>query len=110
MKSLKRTQVGIFKLEESITLAQLEALRDENRIDEKLYAVDSLFMENPALHAKEEAIRLLDNGNSIYPNQTKEGVKHPEGAWVRVYGGERFYGIFAYEEKTHRYKPVKMFL
>ena len=110
MKSLKRTQVGIFKLEDSITLAQLEMLRDENRITDKLHAVDSLFMECSALHAKEEVIRLLDNGNSIYPNQTQEGKKYPEGEWVRVYGGERFYGIFSYEEKTHRYKPVKMFL
>lgn len=110
MQSLKRTRVGIFKIEDSITLAQLEKLRDEDRILEKLYSVDSLFEECPALHAKQEAIRLLDNGNSIYPNQTVEGRKHPEGEWVRVYGGDRFYGIFAYEEKTHRYKPVKMFL
>ena len=110
MKSLKRTQVGIFKIEDSITLAQLEELRDADRITDKLYAVDSLFMECPALHAKPEMIRLLENGNSIYPNQTLEGKKYPEGEWVRVYGAERFFGIFAYEEKTHRYKPVKMFL
>ena len=110
MQSLVRTKVGIFKLENAITLAELEQLRDEDRIDEKLYAVDSIFGECPVLHAKEEAIRLLENGNSFYPNQMEEKKTYPSGQWVRVYGKERFFGIYAYDSETRRYKPVKMFL
>ena len=110
MQSLMRTKVGIFKLENAITLAELEQLRDEDRIGEKLYAVDSIFGECPALHAKEETIRLLENGNSFYPNQMEEKKTYPSGQWVRVYGKERFFGIYAYDSETRRYKPVKMFL
>lgn len=110
MQSLERTKVGIFKEEDAITLAQLEMLRDEDRISEKLYEVDSIFGECPALHAKEETIRLLENGNSFYSNQVEEKKTYPEGMWVRVYGNKRFFGIYAYDSVTHRYKPVKMFL
>ena len=110
MQSLLRTKVGIFKLEDAISLTELERLRDEERISEKLYAVDSIFGECPALYAKEETIRLLENGNSFYPNQMLEKMTYPAGQWVRVYGGERFFGIYAYDSDTRRYKPVKMFL
>ncbi|MBQ7920265.1 MAG: tRNA pseudouridine(55) synthase TruB [Lachnospiraceae bacterium] len=110
MQSLKRTKVGIFKLEDAITLAELEKLRDEDRIGDKLYVVDSIFEECPALHAKEDTIRLLENGNSFYPNQMEEKKTYPSGEWVRVYGKERFFGIYAYDSETRRYKPVKMFL
>ena len=110
MQSLKRTKVGIFKLEDAITLAELEKLRDEDRIGDKLYVVDSIFEECPALHAKEDTIRLLENGNSFYPNQMEEKKTYPSGEWVRVYGKERFFGIYAYDTETRRYKPVKMFL
>ena len=91
-------------------MAELEKLRDEDRIGDKLYVVDSIFEECPALHAKEDTIRLLENGNSFYPNQMEEKKTYPSGEWVRVYGKERFFGIYAYDSETRRYKPVKMFL
>lgn len=110
MQSLLRTKVGIFRQEDAITLAELEKLRDEDKIYEKLYAVDSIFQDCPALFAREETIRLLENGNSFYPNQMLEKKIYPAGQWVRVYGGERFFGIYAYDSESRRYKPVKMFL
>lgn len=110
MQSLLRTKVGIFKVEEAITLAQLESLRDEERLAEVVHAVDSVFAELPALHVEEEYCKLIDNGNAFYANQTLEKQKYPEMEWVRVYGREKFYGIYTYEKEKHRYKPVKMFL
>lgn len=110
MQSLLRTRVGIFKLEDAITLAQLEEIRDTERIPEILYAVDRVFEECPSLHVLPEHRKLIDNGNSFYANQTAEKKIYPADTWVRVYGEEKFYGIYAFEEDKHRYKPVKMFL
>lgn len=110
MQSLLRTRVGIFRLEEAITLNQLEKLRDEERLSQVLYAVDSVFENLPALHVCEEHCRLIDNGNAFYPNQTEEKTKYAADEWVRVYGRGKFYGIYTYEQEKHRYKPVKMFL
>ena len=110
MKSLLRTKVGIFHVEDAITLEELEKIRDTVGIETRLYAVDNVFEDKPALHVKEEFCKLLDNGNPFYANQTLENNKYPEGEWIRVYGNNKFYGIYAYEQEKHRYKPVKMFL
>lgn len=109
MKSLERTKVGIFKKEDAITLAELEQIRDSVGIDSKLYAVERVFEEKPALHVKEEFCKLLDNGNPIFANHTMENIKYPDGEWIRVFGKNKFYGIYAYETEKKRYKPVKMF-
>ncbi len=110
MQSLLRTKVGIFRLEEAVTLKQLEVLRDTVGIENKVYAVDSVFENCPQIHVCEAFCKLLENGNAFYPEQTVEKTKYPDGEWIRVYGCDKFYGIYAYEEEKHRYKPVKMFL
>lgn len=110
MAALRRTRSGMFTLENAITLEQLEALRDQGRIPEKLIPVDEVFSHCPALHIREAYARLTDNGNAFAPEQTVETVIHIPGEWVRVYHENgRFYGIYAYEEARRRYKPVKMF-
>ncbi len=110
MKSLLRTKVGIFKEEDAITLAQLEEIRDTVGIESRIYAVDTVFEDKPQIHVEDEFCKLLDNGNPFYANQTVEKKKYPDGEWIRVYGKNKFYGIYAYEQEKHRYKPVKMFL
>lgn len=111
MKSLKRTRVGGFTLEKAVTLAQLEALRDEERLEEILYPVDSAFENYPKLHVRQEYSKLIDNGNSFYPSQTAENKTYPVGEWVRVYReDDSFVGVYAYESGRKWYKPVKMFL
>jgi len=111
MKSLQRTRVGGFTLEKAVTLSQLENLRDENRLEEILYPVDSAFKECPKLHVRQEFCRLIDNGNSFYPNQTKEKQIYGAGEWVAVYREDgSFVGVYAFDAARKWYKPVKMFL
>lgn len=110
MKSLLRTKAGMFSLEDAITLKQLEKLRDTSGIEHKLYSVESVFSEISEIHVLDEFCRLLDNGNPFYTNQTAEGVKYPDGEWIKVYGKGRFYGIYAYQNEKRRYQPIKMFL
>lgn len=111
MKSLKRTRVGKFSQQDAVTLKELEKLRDEGRLEEILIPVEDAFQGIPALHVKKEFRKLLDNGNSIFPNQMLENRIYPEGEWVKIYWEDgRFAGIYAYETVHKRYKPVKMFL
>lgn len=110
MKSLLRTKVGIFTLDKALTLAELEKVRDEGRIEEYLFAVDSAFDECPKLHVLPEFLKLIDNGNAFYVNQTVEKKRYEGQLLVRVYGNDKFYGVYSYEEEKRRYKPVKMFL
>ena len=111
MQSLLRTKVERFVLEDAITLKELEQLRDEGRIEDVLVPVDKVFAECPMLHVRADLAKLLENGNAIYPNQTEEKKYYAPGKQVRFYrNDESFAGIYAYDEKEKRYKPVKMFL
>ena len=111
MQSLVRTRAAGFVLDGAVTLAELEKLRDEGRVEEILVAVDKPFEDCPALHVREEFRKLLENGNALYPNQTAEGKAYAPGEQVRVYFmDEVFAGVYAFDEGQKRYKPVKMFL
>ena len=100
MSSLKRTRVGEFALQEALTLGQLQELKNNRALESCVKSVDACFMKHPELHVLDAYRKLIDNGNSFYPNQTEEGKRLPEGQWVRVYNAEgKFYGIYAYENR-----------
>lgn len=111
MQSLQRTKVGRFRLEDALTLGELQQLKDSGELERVVQPVDSLFEETPALHVTAEAARLLENGNALLPVQFAETVTPEPERWVRVYRPDgRFAGIYAYEEQKRWYRPVKMFL
>lgn len=111
MKNLQRTRAGSFRLENAVTLSQLESLRDGGRLEEVLFPVDSVFSGYPSLHVEEAFQKLLDNGNAFFADQTGEKKVYPAGSPVRVYReDESFAGIYAYDEERKWYRPVKMFL
>ena len=64
MEHLKRTRVERFKAEDSLTLSQIEALRDEDRIPEILIPVEAMF-DGPKAYAGEAADHLVRNGNPV---------------------------------------------
>lgn len=111
MASLKRTGVGMFRIENAITLAQLEQLREEGQVERYVIATDQVLSDYPAVYVREEFERLLENGNAFYGTQLQYMAQPGNLAQVRVYGStKRFYGIYVYHEEEDRYKPVKMFL
>ena len=111
MQSLRRTKVGRFRLEDALTLGELQQLKDNGELERVVQSVDSIFEESPSLHVTAEAARLLENGNALLPVQFAEAVTPEPERWVRVYRPDgRFAGIYAYEEQKRWYRPVKMFL
>lgn len=111
MKSLERTRVGAFTLENAVTLGKLQQLKDAGKLAGVVLPVDRIFDECPKLHVTEEFVRLLDNGNAILQEQTEENIKYDNGRWIRFYRmDESFAGVYAYDSGKGRYQPVKMFL
>ena len=111
MKSLVRTKVERFNLENAVTLGRLQELRDNGELESMVLPVDMCFAECPALHVQEKWQKLLENGNSFYASQTRENVTYAAEAWVRIYRADgRFAGIYAFDSERRWYKPVKMFL
>lgn len=120
MESLLRTRVGQFQLKDSLTLAQVETYRDENRVSEIVLPVDQVFSDCPALKLTKEAAKLGYNGNPFSSTQalTEEGqtvdksleISLNSGKWFRVYDPERvFIGVYAYDSKRDQFRPEKMF-
>ena len=79
MTSLIRTACGDwFRLENAITLEELETRKEEGRLSEVLTPPDAFFAEYPPLSLNEVQSVRVKNGVPIY-------IKQPEGMTFRVY-------------------------
>lgn len=64
MESLLRTRVDRFELKDSLTLSQIEKLRDEGRVEEHVVPVEGVFLGLPALVTRPgDGDKLVQNGN-----------------------------------------------
>ena len=109
MKELLRTKVGRFELSESLTLDELQELKEEDRLAEAVLPVEEVFKELPEIRSDtEELDKLLKNGNPFRSRAVKD-VKG--GDMFRVYHSDgTFIGVFKYDEEKHMYYPEKIFL
>ncbi len=107
MEELLRSKVGRYTLEESHTLAQVEAAVADGTIQELIYPIEEVLADYPALSADSYGDRLLANGNPLSDNLVSP--QHKEG-WVRMYASDgTFTGIFQWDKGKKKYYPVKMF-
>ena len=110
MESLLRTRVDRFELKDSLTLSQIEKLRDEGRVEEAVVPVEGVFLRLPALVTKPgDGDKLVHNGNPFPAELAAPVADRFDG--VRVYDSEHhFIGIYRYSEEKRRYQPQKIFL
>ncbi len=118
MSGLKRTKVSQFTIEESIKLQEIEDIVREGRILDVVTSVDAMFPQYDTIVIKEDACRLIYNGNRFLEqniNSCQRGEGRADntcsaGRKVRVYDYQgRFVGIYG-EADQGVYKPEKMFL
>lgn len=112
MKSLLRTKVDKFLLENTYTLAELQKLAETPQEEWTfLEAVDSVFEKYTFVETKPEAIKMVVNGNRIPGSMLKDFSNDKKQEYVRLYDNDRkFIGIYTYMEDTEEYKPVKLFM
>ena len=91
MEKLTRTKVSRFEIKDSLTLAQIEVLKKEDRLSEILIPIDQMFANYPSIIVSGDE-NILDE------------------AYVRVYDDvEDFIGVYQYHEKEREYRIRKMF-
>ncbi len=95
MSYLQRTKSGIFDIEKSISLEELEMYRDEDRLIEKSYSVEEVLMEFPYIVLHQNAVKYYSNGGKIEERRFIEGnYKNSLSKRVRVYSNKKeFIGI-----------------
>lgn len=111
MRSLKRTRVGNFHIENSITLAQVEKLVATGELMKQVVPSDEVFMDCPKAVIRKEFAKALANGNKLLTKQLiMENEVKEQGKWVRIYDeNDRFTGIYEYDVREKCLKPFKMF-
>ena len=110
MEKLTRTKVSRFEIKDSLTFAQIEVLKKEDRLSEILIPIDQMFANYPSIIVSGEAARLAYNGNGIKDRDVRKDENILDEAYVRVYDDvEDFIGVYQYYEKEREYRIRKMF-
>ena len=113
MKSLLRTKVDCFTLDKAYTLSQLQEFIEEKPEEDWNFIepVDGVFQKYEAVVAKEEAQKMVVNGNRIPIDFICDFSEKKKQENVRLYNFEhKFIGIYTYIEESQEYKPVKLFM
>ena len=110
MSSLIRTKSGIFTLEESKSLDEIETCVREGRIEEILVPIDAMFPDVPKVFVKEGEEKSVYNGNALSKRQLEENTMPQSQERIRVYQKDGlFLALYRYDSKENRYKVEKMF-
>ncbi len=111
MEELIRTRVSRFSLEDSITLDEVAACKDQGTLHDKIVAIDEMFSAFPKATIESAYASLAYNGNAIYPKHVKEAIELCEGCQIRLYDeAGQFIGIYCYDANKRQFRLEKMFL
>ena len=108
LKRLRRTSANGFSLADSVTLEELQKLKDEGRLHEAVKSVDSLFTEYGALTVSEAQAKRFMNGGALLKNRIRD--LNGEGLF-RVYSPEKkFLGLGSVKSEDDEMKIAKLLI
>lgn len=113
MESLKRTRAGSFRIEDAVTLSEVERLAAFGELEKYVIAPDSMFMDYEGAVVKSEAENALLNGNKLFFRQLdfEKDTFFEDGDMLRVYNGKHeFKAVYTFVRSEGGFKPYKMFL
>ena len=109
MEKLLRTKVGVFELQDTLKLSEIDELAKNGLVEEKIISVDELFEDYQKVWTTPEFDVVVHNGNRIGRRMLKEQLP-ANTERLRVYDSEGvFIGIYEYSKERRDFKPVKMF-
>lgn len=111
MKELIRTRVSAFTIEESLTLTEVQALKDKGELLSCIQPIDSVFQHLEAFELPEELEWKAFNGNPLGVSNYKQSETWEMNQQIRVYDcNKRLVGIYTYKIDNQVLKLEKMFL
>lgn len=96
MQTLERVAAGIFKIEDALTPAQIDALAGQGRLEEALIPLDAPLSHLPEVRVGERCRHAVLNGNPLRASWLDAPA--PDVPAVRVYLNDEFAGIGAPQE------------
>lgn len=111
MKSLLRTAVGSFHIEDALKLSEIEERMRAGELADYVKPVDYFFKCYDKVIVKKDYHKLIYNGNVFQKEHTTKPDQPLNTDQVRVYdSGGSFIGVYEYQTSDNLFKPVKMFL
>jgi len=114
MSLLIRTSSGMFKLEDSITLEELDSRYSDGTLEEHLNNgdIDFVLREYKYILLNDNALKYYTNGGAIDERRFLKSDYSKEDEFVRVYGKDGFLGIGKLTRSNNitTVKSVKMFV
>ncbi len=111
MSGLTRNRSGILKIEDSVTLSQLEEIVRLGEIDKVLKRDDYCLSSMKSVFVKEESKHILFNGNILLPKNIEGNLEDIlEGEIIKIYLKDRLIGmgVLKIEEENRCIKPSKI--
>ncbi len=93
MRALERTEAGIFRIEDALSLEDVDALAAQGRLESALIPLDAPLGHLPAVRVGERCRHAVLNGNPLRAGWLDAPAPGAEA--VRVYLGDAFAGIGA---------------
>lgn len=111
MKSLQRTRVGSFLIEDALTLDEVKGLVQDSGLENNIIPVDAMFNNLRAISVYDAYFKQLQNGNRLTLEMIRECGTFEDGERTRIYSEQGvFFGIYRYGHSTGTFNPVKMFI
>jgi tRNA pseudouridine55 synthase len=111
MKSLIRSAVGNFRLEDALTLSQIEECVRADMLEAHVIPIERMFEQYTKVSVDREYHKLIYNGNTFELKHLVKPIPDTVTDYVRVYDAEdNFIGVYAFVSIENLFKPVKMFL
>lgn len=109
MSGLIRDEINGIYLKDSLKISDLQRLKEEGRLEESVLPMDQLLKAYPQAHVRDEAVKLLSNGNPLDEKCFIEDTDELKQAdFFRVYMGDELQALYTYEREKNRYKVFKM--
>jgi len=97
MGTLLRRASGAFELDSAIKVDEIKALAIEGRVEDYVIAPEEFFKNYPKIYAKEEAYKLIRNGNK-FGEDLVDAEDLEQGQKYKLYANNQFIGLYILDE------------
>jgi tRNA pseudouridine55 synthase len=111
MGNLIRHRVGAFNIKDALTLAETEAIINQNQPVPLFYPLEFSLDRYKCVHATEQGRKFLINGNKLFQWNIQESLDDfNENEILRLYDAEKLVGMGRYyvNEEGNYIKPTKL--
>ncbi|MDD3142466.1 MAG: tRNA pseudouridine(55) synthase TruB, partial [Lachnospiraceae bacterium] len=110
METLRRTSVGGFEIAKSITLSEVEKMKQNDTLMNVITPIDAMFQNYKVVKVKNESIALVYNGNPFSKANMIDPTEFGQDEKIRVYNESNdFIAIYQYQQSKDLFEIVKMF-